>query len=369
MSVPALPVIDALTPLAGIRDFAWLGQQSFPPLQWAVPQILPEGLALLIGAPKLGKSWLSLDIALAIAAGGTTLGSVQVGDPRRVLMLALEDSDRRLQDRARTLLGDAPWPRNLQYVTRLPPNVSAFELIAAWLYEGDPACSPPVVILDTLGKVMPASAAGESAYQRDYRIAGGLKRLADDTPGCTLLALHHDRKANADDFVEAVSGTNGIAGAADSILVLGRSRNSDTGVLKVTGRDVIEAEFQLSLNGGRWQFAGGGPGAAAEQARRARTADRFSDRTGEILKLAEAHPEGIRAAHVANALGLESHQANTYLRRLNDRGHLVKPKRGLYKLPGVLDVLDVLDCEGEPETTLPTLPTLTLRGVKTNEHG
>jgi RecA-family ATPase len=92
--------------LAGLRDGAWLDAQEFPPLAYAVPEVIPEGSVLLVGPPKIGKSWLVLSIALAAAAGGRALG---IDIPKRpVLYLALEDGDRRLQDRCRRLLaGDS----------------------------------------------------------------------------------------------------------------------------------------------------------------------------------------------------------------------------------------------------------------------
>src|SRR5215213_1407987 len=97
---------DADRLLATLRTGAWLDAQEFPPLTYAVPGVIPEGSVLLVGAPKIGKSWLVLTIALAAAAGGQAL-SIQV--PKRpVFYLALEDGDRRLQDRCRRLLaGDA----------------------------------------------------------------------------------------------------------------------------------------------------------------------------------------------------------------------------------------------------------------------
>ena len=91
--------------LARIRTGAELDAMTFPPLAWAVPGLVPEGFGLLTGPPKAGKSWLVLDIALGVAAGGRVLGKVRVGRPRPVLYFALEDGERRLQDRARTLLG------------------------------------------------------------------------------------------------------------------------------------------------------------------------------------------------------------------------------------------------------------------------
>ncbi len=79
----------------------WLDAQVFPPMRWVVPGVIAEGLTILAGAPKLGKSWLALSLALAVASGTDALGCIDVGHPRPVLYLALEDGHRRLQFRSR----------------------------------------------------------------------------------------------------------------------------------------------------------------------------------------------------------------------------------------------------------------------------
>lgn len=109
------------TLLTGLRTGDWLDAQDFPPLAWVVPDLLPEGFSLLVGGPKIGKSWLSLDVALAVATGGCALGNLPVAS-RPVLLLALEDGDRRLQDRARELLAGDPIPAALHYMTRIQPG-------------------------------------------------------------------------------------------------------------------------------------------------------------------------------------------------------------------------------------------------------
>jgi AAA domain len=124
-----LPV-DADRLLATLRDGAWLDAQVFPPLAYAVPGLVPEGSVLLVGAPKIGKSWLALSIALAAADGGKALG---LDVPKRpVLYAALEDGDRRLQERCRRLLADDPIPPEFQYLTRVEPGRVA-DTIAAWV--------------------------------------------------------------------------------------------------------------------------------------------------------------------------------------------------------------------------------------------
>jgi hypothetical protein len=340
--------------LAGLRDGAWLDGQVFPPLRYAVPGLIPEGSVLLVGPPKIGKSWFVLSASLAIAAGGQMLG-VPVGDPRPVLLLALEDGDRRIQDRCRKLLDGEPIPKRFQYMTRVIPNLLT-RMVAAWLDQhGEDA---PLIILDTLGKVMPPAQVGESAYQRDYRVGSALKRVIDEHPGSTLLVNHHDRKAASEDFVDAVSGTHGLAGAADTILVLARKRTEDSGVLKVTGRDVLENEYALRLVGGTtWVLDGDDLTESANRAQVTRAIQNLGDEMGRVVAVVNANP-GIRAAGVAEKTGLDAKTAGTYLGRAASAGRIERLGRGAYgpSWGGVGSVGSVGN-SGFADPTLPTHPT------------
>ena len=343
---PAADNFDDPSPLlAGLRTGDWLDAQNFPPLSWVVPDLVPEGMSLLVGGPKIGKSWLSLDIALAVAAGGSALGTVKVGPPRPVLLLALEDGDRRLQDRARELLSGHPIPSLLSYMCRIEPGM-VLPTVMAWLDTLDPE-DEPLVILDTLGKVMPPAVNGESPYQRDYRVAGRLKHLCDDHPGMALLVLHHDRKAQSEDFVDGVSGTNGIAGAADTIILLHRQRTEAQGLLKVTGRDVVEREYAVTVDGGHWTLVGSTLDDAATAAQTIRSTANLADRSAEIVRYVAKHPEGVRRADVGTALGMDVKEASTYLGRLHYAGKLRRPERGLYT--PVMSVVSVVSDEPDAE--------------------
>jgi AAA domain-containing protein len=202
-----------------------------------VPGIDPEGLTVLAGAPKVGKSWIVLDWLLAASAeSGLALGALPMPEPRDVLYMALEDGDRRMQERCRKLLANAwrpdqPIPARFQYVTAIRPG-QLLATIAAWLKVHQSG----LVVVDTLGRALPPALSGQAPYNRDYRIMSELKAVADTWPGSSLLMNHHDRKAVAADFVDSVSGTNGIAGGADTVLVLTRDRNQADGLLQVTGR-------------------------------------------------------------------------------------------------------------------------------------
>ena len=291
--------------LAGLRTGSWLEEQTFAPLQWVVPPLFPEGFSLLIGAPKIGKSWLALSIALSVASGGYAFSQIKLGRPRPVLLLALEDSDRRLQDRIRKLDPHAPIPPLLSYLTRVEPT-QVLTTVAAWL-ETIPAKATPLIILDTLGKVLPTAGFGESQYQRDYKVSGALKRICDNRPGTAVLGLHHNRKSMSDDFVEAVSGTHGLAGAADTVVVIKRQRNETAAQLLVTGRDVEEAEYAMRIHDGTtWGIDGTDLLIAAERAETAKATMNLGDRSADIVRFVSEHPEGVSGREVADAIGMGS---------------------------------------------------------------
>jgi len=313
------------TVLYGIRDGGWLDAQQFPPLRYTVPGLMPAGLGLIAGPPKAGKSLLILDWLLAVALGGMVLGKLTVGAPRDVLYLALEDGDRRLQSRCRHLLADGePIPDRLRYVLAVPPG----QVLAVITDALDEHPETGLIVIDTLGRIMPLPMQGETTYQRDYRVAVALKRIADEHPGLTIIVVHHTRKAFSEDFIDSISGTHGLAGAADTIIAVSRSRGKHEGVLRVTGRDVIESEYAVLFRGGAWMLDGADlKEARANVARRADDAS-LSGRSAEIIDFVRGFGSGgATAKQVTEKFGGDAAQ---YLKRHAEAGRLAKPKRGLY---------------------------------------
>lgn len=314
-------------PLARIKTGDQLDAEEFPPLAWTVPDLIPEGLGLFTGPPKVGKSWCVLGIALAVAAGGQALGKIPTGAPRPVLYLALEDGERRLQARCRQLLIGEPIPPSLHYLTRATP-AEVLALIPEWLDQHRD--SNPLVILDTLGKVLPRAMPGEGAYERDYRIGSQLKGFADDHPGAAVLIVHHVRKQAGEDWMDSTSGTNGLNGSADFTVNLSRKRNDSAGIIRVTGRDVEENEYAVTSTGGSWAIDGATLAEAARKAEETRTTAGLGDRSAEIVQWVSRQPGPVSVAEVASVLAMEDRAARTYLDRLVNAGRLTRPQRGRY---------------------------------------
>ncbi|MCB1810079.1 MAG: AAA family ATPase [Candidatus Competibacteraceae bacterium] len=295
---------------------AALSRKHFDPVRWAVPGILPEGVTLLAGAPKIGKSWLILDIALAIGLGGKALGTIDVqqGD---ALYLALEDTDRRLKRRLGTLLPDGtPQPDRLTLATTAPRlDDGLIDVLEEWV---DSVTDPRLIVIDTLAKIRPGSDVRVPQYERDYAIGGALMRLSER--GVSVLVVHHTRKMVSDDPLELVSGTLGLSGGVDGIIVLQRARGAGDGQLYVTGRDV-EDEGHYALNfdkqRGAWWMLGPveqQPGGDAQSA---------------ILDLLEAGP--MKPGDIAKALNKNRSTTRTLIGRMLDKGLLEKRFDGQYQ--------------------------------------
>jgi hypothetical protein len=307
--------------LAGVRSGDWLNKQKFAPLQFAVPKLLPAGLVVIAGAPFAGKGLLVLRFVLECARGGEVFG--QACEQRDSFYLALEDGDRRMQERCRGLLGDEPIPADFQYITRTEPG-RLIQTVSAWL-DRHPV---GIVVIDTLGKVLERPAKGETTYDRDYRILGKLTELAHGHPGCTIVVNTHTRKAKADDFVDMVSGTQAIAGAADTVLVLMRQRNSPEGTLKITSRDLDEAEYALVLERpAGWRLDGDSLREATLAADMRMT--RLDDRSRSIVEFVNSS-DSVSAADVAAAVGISTEDVRVYLHRLTKSGRISWLRRGVY---------------------------------------
>lgn len=312
-------------PLDSAFSSEWLMDEIFAPIEYVVPGLIPEGLTLLTAAPKIGKSWMVLGLGYAAATGGMAFGKIRV-QQRPVLYLALEDGPRRLQSRLRTI-GVATGHPDLTLMTAPPPGVAVTDVIAAFLERH--AGQQPLVVLDTLGKIRGVYS-GSDAYGRDYSQMSQLKDLTDAWPGSSLIVVHHTKKAETTDFLDSVSGTQGLAGAADSILVLRRERQSEGAVLHVTSRDALEGEYAVTLTDGTWTLDGSDLASAAQAVETARATQNVGDDMGRIVHALADHPDGIKAPALGDELGLSADTAGRYLRRAVEAGRATKLDRGLY---------------------------------------
>ena len=213
----------------------------YEPLSFVVEDLLPQGLHLLAGAPKIGKSWLALWLCLRVAQGQPLWDFAT--HPCEVLYFCLEDSFQRIQSRLLDLTEDAP--PTLHFAVMAEQLRSGLvDQIGQFLRE-HPATG--LVVIDTLQRIRSAGSEA-NPYASDYRDIGVLKALADRHRIAVLL-VHHLRKLNDDDPMNMISGTTGLSGATDSNFVLRKSkRRENAATLYCTGRDIPYRELSLEFD-------------------------------------------------------------------------------------------------------------------------
>lgn len=249
--------LAANLPAGGVFTAAELDKMDLPPVQWAVPGLLPAGLSFLVAAPKMGKSWMALDLCLAVAAGGEWLGRKVNQGP--TLYLDLEDSANRAQARMRTLLdGFTAAPETCTFRLLAPilgPDL--FKILDEWI-AGNPGAK--VVCIDTFQKIKPATGKNETSYSADYRICAPLQSWAQQHNICVLLVHHTNKNKGSTDIFEGINGSQGLMGSADAVLMLtkGDGRFAEEATLSVTGRDVDMNQYAARFNKAncRWELLG-----------------------------------------------------------------------------------------------------------------
>jgi primase-polymerase (primpol)-like protein/biotin operon repressor len=300
-----------------------LEKMDLPEISWIVPGIIPEGLTLLCGKPKTGKSWLALGLSVAIASGGKAFSSIDLFEHQgSVLYLALEDNDRRMKQRLSKLCMGEKFPKKLIYTTEIKRGTEGVKSIRAWLEKNKEDAR--LVVIDTFvsfrGK---ASSKMTNEYERDSSDMQLIQRLAGEF-GIGIIIIHHLRKAIAEDDFDTISGTLGLTGKADTNLILKRTRGEADAVLMGTGRDLdedIDIALKFDTSIASWVSLGNAGEYLISKEKKA-----------IIDIISKSKDEPLSPKEIAETLGKRTYIIQTYLGRLMDDGLIVKTDRGRYKV-------------------------------------
>lgn len=232
-------------------DADTLLNMPFKKTLFIVDKLLPQGMHILCGASKIGKSWMMLRLCLQVANGEPLWGlETHKCD---VLYLCLEDNLKRVHDRLYDLTDVAPAELHFSLMCdKIGGGLS--RQITEFLVDYP---DTKLVVIDTLQKVRDSRGGNgkNGMYGSDYEDITSLKAIADKYD-IAIVALHHPRKQqDTDDPFNQVSGTTGLIGAADSTYVLKKdNRSSNTAVLLATGRDIEYQQLTLRFEGVEWQL-------------------------------------------------------------------------------------------------------------------
>ena len=211
--------------------------------------VLSDGLAIMAGDSKIGKSWMVLWMCLQISKGEPVWGL-----PTRktdVVYLALEDREWRVQQRMQDLT-DTP-PENLHFGFSCGQLGAELESQIEDVLKDYP--STGLLFIDTLQMVRDNVSAKVNAYAQDYKDLSSLKKIADNH-GICIFVVHHTRKErDGGNIFNDMTGSTGIMGVADTGMILRKEdRFGDNATLCVTGREVEEKKLKMQMCGVKWEI-------------------------------------------------------------------------------------------------------------------
>jgi hypothetical protein len=229
-----------------IKSIYEMQKAGYANTEFIIDKIIPVGMTLFIGAPKMGKTWLLLLMADCISWGFPFLKDFK-SQKVPVLYYTLEDSMNRCTHRMKKLNGfknDIPWSHILYFTETSRGTVGLFGDIKK--------TGARVVIIDTFGAF--ATVQDGNDYGENTARIREIKRIAD-VLRIAIIVVHHSRKDSKPgkgDWTNAALGSQGLVGASDSIISLQRKRGSDTAVLAITGRDISDSFINLKWDDGTW---------------------------------------------------------------------------------------------------------------------
>lgn len=297
-------------------------KKDIPEMRWIVKDLLPEGLAFLAGRPKSGKSFLALNMSISVANGERALGYYETCKCD-VVYIALEDNHRRIKDRLNNIHryeSGRTAPKNLFYLDE--DNLSK-------LNEGgldelkkimDANPNVKLIIIDTYAKAIKDQSRGNrNIYTVDYELTGMLQKFTKENRIC-MLCVHHTKKGSEENVFDEISGSTGITAAADTMLVLKKSKEKS--VLHVSGRDVLDNEYELKFDSQTCTW----------NANKLIPNVRLTAEREEIIKLMRTYNRPMRTGEVAEQINKEKSNVSRLLGKLVADGIAYSPSYGTYEL-------------------------------------
>jgi len=301
-----------------------IADTKYPKTKWAIKGLIPEGLSILGGNPKLGKSWMVLNFGLLIASNKEINPNFKFDtSPGVVLYISLEDNEKRLHNRLKKCCRRKGIPPDLYFSTEWPiigqGGLKAIENFIIQIPETS------LIIIDPIAKIWPISTSGKkdlnrTIYHNDYDIISSIKRISDKYNVSILCNHHLTKNQKGTDPLGLLSGSMGISGGIDTVMILRRTRSKSSGTLFITGRDVYEKTEEVEFNEktGWWKFLG----------------DRkplLTEATIELLNMLKKHILPIKLASLCQIMNKSPQNINKMLKVLVENGNVEKTGIGLYQ--------------------------------------
>ena len=301
-----------------------LQKKEIPPLKWIINDILPEGLTVLAGSQKHGKSLLAMNMAMAIASANHFMGKFE-NLSGKVLYLPFEDGETRVQKRINEIskgysLEFAPEDLIIPDSCYFPElNAGSFNYLNRIIKEKD----IQLVVIDPLGAaISDANISQNYNYFKDYQMMKKFQQLANKTR-ISIVLIHHTRKMPSQQIFDKILGTKAITGASDVNMVLEKTPMES--YLHIQGRDIEDKIYRLNLSKENFTYSLNGEGEP----------DRNSPERKAIIKVFNnSFDKEMKVEEIIRQSGMKNDNVRQLVKSMRDAGQLIDgSSRGFYKLP------------------------------------
>jgi biotin operon repressor len=309
---------SALPPMDNAEE---LKTMELPKAKYLISDLFGWGLIMLAGTHKIGKSFMMLQLAVAVSTGGIFLGKYKC-KKRKVIYLCLEDGRERLKKRINDLGFEDKDLSGLNFIYESRKGKEGLIDLSLRLKQ---CLGAKLIIIDALATFR-GNPQSRSIFQSDYDTMREIKKWADENKVCIIL-VHHTRKPGVNnqgpaDIVDSVNGSNGLGAAVDQTFIMTRQRKSIDGKLYTVSRDIEEKDLaiQFHLHSGGWEELGD-----------ADSVDMSNERKN-IIALIEENDGSMKSGEIAKALGKAPQTISTIIKKLVDDGYLIKTSYGAYSI-------------------------------------
>jgi hypothetical protein len=228
-----------------------LENKSIHEVTWVLEDTIPLGATFLAGKAKQGKSFFILNAAIALAFGHDAFGAIPT-EQKHVLYLAMEEPERRTQNRIKLILRDEKKDQGWSKLLHICPqgkcprsDRGGFAFISKWM-EQHP--DTKLIIIDTLEKWRKPRGKNEAQYVADYQVMSNLQEFANKH-NMSIVVIHHTIKTKASDVFDEIGGSMGLQAGADTLAILAPAYgDKNLRTIEYRGRDVPDFKKTYDFN-------------------------------------------------------------------------------------------------------------------------
>lgn len=315
-------LLEKLESIQSAKDVSVIPVETFmqtepPPTNWIVPELLPEGLTLLAGSAKAGKSFFCWNLALAVAQAGIALSTIAIPKAQVVTYLALDDSQRLLYERIDRLSRETSTFENLNLILDVG-NMKFDRVGLRKLEKIIDDTKTKLLIVDTWNHVEPEIKSRGTSYQVDYDAMIPIRKLAYEKNMSIVLVTHTRKAPDPFNVWNEIQGSSGSQAGNDTMMLL--KKDNGHSILHVVGRQVIQAEYAMLFDDGVWKIIGD-----------AEEVVNLSERDQLREFLYDAGDEGLSLSELVDLTGKVKSTVNKLLRKMLQNDEIAQPVlRGNY---------------------------------------